>query len=69
MQLSSPDTLPQLSRCTERCVRCIVSVVLLGKPLIYHGESRLVPAEAVDLHWVDAAVYQPLHNLERDAEQ
>ena len=47
MQLSSPETLPQLSRCADSCLRCIVLVVLLGPPLIYHDGSQLVPDEAV----------------------
>ena len=47
MQLSSPETLPQLSRCAESCLQCIALVVLLAPPLIYHGESRFVPEEAV----------------------
>ena len=42
MQLSSPETLPQLyrcagnclPRCAESCLRCLVLVVLLGPPLI-----------------------------------
>ena len=69
MQLSSPETLPQLSRCAESCLQCFVLVVLLGPPLTCHDGSRLVPEEAVPNPWVDAAVYQPLHNIERNAEQ
>ena len=65
MRLSGAETLPQLSHCAESCLRCGVLVVLPGAPLIYHGGSRIVPEEAV----VDAAVYQPIQNLERDAEQ
>ena len=38
----------QLYRYAESCLRCIVLVVLLGPPLIYHDGSRLVPVEAVD---------------------
>ena len=37
MQLSSPETLPQLSRCAESCLLCIVLVVL-------HDQSRRKPA-------------------------
>ena len=47
MQLSSPETLPQPSHCSESCLRCLVLVVLLGPPLIDHGESRLIHEEAV----------------------
>ena len=65
MRLSGAETLPQLSHCAESCLRCGVLVVLPGAPLIYHGGSRFVPEEAV----VDAAVYQPIQNIERDAEQ
>ena len=39
MQLSNPETRPQLSRCAECCLRCLVLVVLLGPPLIYHDGS------------------------------
>ena len=47
IQLSSPETIPQLSRCAGSCLRCLVLVVLLGPPLIYHDGSRLAPEEAV----------------------
>ena len=48
IQLSSPETLPQLSHCAESCLRClVVLIVLLGPPLIYHGGSRLVAEEGV----------------------
>ena len=47
MQLSSPETLTQLSRCAEIYLRCLELVLLLGPPLIYHDGSRLVPEEAV----------------------
>ena len=67
MQLSNPETLPLLSHCAESCFRCLMLVVLLGPPLIYHGGSQLVPEEAVGPLRVDAAVYQPLQNLDRDA--
>ena len=71
-RLPSPETISQLSRCAESCLRCSVLVVLLGPPLIYHGGCRLVPEEVVGPPLVDTAVYQPLmslQNLERDAEQ
>ena len=48
MQLSSPETLPHISRCAETCLQCIVLVMLLGPPLIYHDDgSRRVPEKAV----------------------
>ena len=47
MQLSSPETLPQLSFCADSCLRCLVLVVLLGPPLTYHDESRSIPEEAM----------------------
>ena len=37
--------------------------------LVHHGGNRLVPKEGVDPTRVDAAVHQPLQNLERDEEQ
>ena len=42
----SINTIPALSL-SESCLRCIVLVVLLDPPLLYHGGSQLVPEEAV----------------------
>ena len=42
----SINTIPAFSL-SESFLRSLVSVVLLGPPLIYHGGSRLVPEEAV----------------------
>ena len=51
MQLSGPETLPQLSRCAESYLRCRPVLVVLPKPLIYLDEKQ-------------RTVYQPLQNLE-----
>ena len=68
-QLSGPETLPQLSRCAESYLRFLVFVVLPGPPLIYYDGKQLdlFPGKLCIHHWVDAAVYQHLHNLERGA--
>ena len=70
IQLSSPETLPQHSRCAESCIRClVVLIVLLGPPFDLSRRKPACSRGSCGSITGSIRLSIPLQNLEPDAEQ